>query len=126
MHRILNISLALLFALSSTPLRAADSALPEGVTKDELRAEILRRQSILLTHDASDVLPLMTELAGAKKTYGKLAGEYLIFFRNVLEQVYVNEELLTRMEDLHKEHEQLKKDAEREGVLLSDEIAREV
>jgi putative intracellular protease/amidase len=118
--------LAAVLCVQGARLGSAEPTLPKGVTKEALRAEIMRRQAVLLAHRAEDVVPLLREVAAARPAYKTLAGEYLLAFRQVLEKVFLKDELLTQMATLHEEHEQLRKEAERDGVLLSAQVASEI
>ena len=114
-----------LVAFSVSPaLQAADkSTRIAGFPCEAVRAEIVRRQAVLLARPTEEVSGILAKLVDAPTQYKKLVAQYLGTYKSAFEQVFVSNRLMNRLVQLKKDHAKLKEEAQQAGVLLPDHIA---
>ena len=111
-----------LVAFSVSPaLQAADkSTRIAGFPCEAVRAEIVRRQAVLLARPTEEVSGILAKLVDAPTQYKRLVGQYLGTYKSAFEQVFVSNRLMNRLVQLKKDHAKLKEEAQQAGVLLPD------
>ena len=104
----------------------AEPQLPPGVSKEQLRTEILRRQAIVLTNNYFEIVPLMRELKTAASLYRVYGLEFLVFFKRITDQVHTYDDILAQMDKLKEEHAELRESAADDGVLVEPGVAKTI
>lgn len=116
-----------LLAAGHLPSACAGESAPQpyaGIGDTALRAEIMRRQDLLLQRDDSEVRQIVTELPRAEEAYRRLMGNVLGLYKSALTQLALESKELKQIEELRQEHTSLWLEAKAAGLLLTDEQLR--